>query len=186
MRYTTIIDLSEFPALYSNHNIRLVYLHLVVKCGYHDGDRDQYSRSIRALAADCGLTVSAVRNAIKQLTAARLAARQGDILYVRKWLPEQTITARPKSQKQQKAAEERERQQGEKQAREQQQDQEARMTAELAAKGKTPFMAWFEEQQRKAAEGDADAMKAVANKRHQTTYQQHAEAMANNKNGGQR
>ena len=102
MRYTTIIDISQCQDIYRNQNSRLVYLHLVIKAGYHDHDRDLGRISIRSLAADTGLTISAVRNAIKQLVKWKLLARVDDMWAVRKWVPEQPITTREKSARQQR------------------------------------------------------------------------------------
>ena len=72
MRYTTIIDISEIQPIYRNVNARLVYLHLVLKSGYHDNDRDLVSISLRRIAAEVGLTLSATRHAISQLEKAQL------------------------------------------------------------------------------------------------------------------
>lgn len=96
MRYTTIIDLRELPVLYKNANIRLVYFHLVLKSGYHDNDRDQVNSSLRSLAWEIGITVSALRNALDRLEAAQMIKRTPQCIYVRKWLPEQPITPRAK------------------------------------------------------------------------------------------
>ena len=77
MRYTTIIDITELPSIYRNHNARLVYLHLVLKCGYHDTDRDLTDTSIRQLSAAVGLTIAATRHALLQLQAVGLLSREG-------------------------------------------------------------------------------------------------------------
>lgn len=86
MRYTTVIDISEFPQTYRNHNARLLYLHMALKAGYHDTDRDILDASIRRLAADVGLTVSATRHALGTLQKDGLASRQGDRWRVLKWV----------------------------------------------------------------------------------------------------
>lgn len=85
MRYTTVIDISEFPALYRNHNARLVYLHLSLKSGYHDDDRDLIDISIRSLAAAVGLTVSATRHSLRVLEQAEMITRDGQRWRVRKF-----------------------------------------------------------------------------------------------------
>lgn len=85
MRYTTVIDISEFPALYRNHNARLVYLHLALKSGYHDDDRDLIDISIRSLAATVGLTVSATRHSLRILEQSEMIARDGQRWRVRKF-----------------------------------------------------------------------------------------------------
>lgn len=98
MRYTTIIDISEMPELYRNLNTRAVYLHLVLKSGYHDADRDKSKLSIRRLAAESGLTVSAVRNALQQLEKASMIERLSDgTTIVRKWILEMKPTTRTKA-----------------------------------------------------------------------------------------
>lgn len=96
MRYTTVIDISENRPLYANHNVRLVYLHLALKAGYHDEDRDQLKISIRALAADVGVSVSATRHALAQLMGAGLLERRQDKWLVKKWILDTPPTPRPK------------------------------------------------------------------------------------------
>lgn len=98
MRYTTIIDISEEGMIYKNVNCRLVYLHLVLKSGYHDDDRDQIAISIRTLAARVGISVGATRHALEQLQKAQLLARHGDKWQVKKW----TIVTPPTPRKQPK------------------------------------------------------------------------------------
>ena len=100
MRYTTLIDITQCEALYTNINIRLVYLHLVLKAGYHDHDKDIVNISIRRLAADVGISVSATRHAIKQLVKYKMVNQAKGALAVRKWCPEQPITTRQKLQQQ--------------------------------------------------------------------------------------
>lgn len=96
MRYTTMIDLSEYSRLYRNQNVRLVYLHLCLIAGYHDDDRDQVHSSIRSIAADVGLTVSAVRNALLVLRKAGLLNSANGKTTVRKWVAPAAISKRPK------------------------------------------------------------------------------------------
>lgn len=88
MRYTTVIDISEMPAVYRNQNCRLLYLHIALKAGYHDDDRDTANVSIRRLAQDTGLTVSATRHALSVLIEAKLLARAGKTWKVVKWICE--------------------------------------------------------------------------------------------------
>lgn len=99
MRYTTVIDISENRQLYANHNAVLVYLHLCLRAGYHDQDRDMVAISIRNLARDTGVTVSACRHAIKLLTAAGLITRTAGTWTVKKWVEEQHITTRAKTKR---------------------------------------------------------------------------------------
>lgn len=94
MRYTTVIDISENRQLYANHNAVLVYLHLCLRAGYHDHDRDMVSISIRNLARDTGVTVSACRHALKLLMSAGLLTRTAGTWTVKKWVEEQKITTR--------------------------------------------------------------------------------------------
>lgn len=57
------------------------------------------SISIRNLARDTGVTVSACRHAIKLLTAAGLLTRTAGTWTVKKWVEEQTITTRAKTKR---------------------------------------------------------------------------------------
>lgn len=173
MRYTTIIDISEFPTIYRNENARLVYLHLVLKSGYHDNDRDLVSISLRRIAAEVGLTLSATRHAIGQLEKAQLLTRQGSIWFVKKWVLEQTITTRAKTQKQQKAIEAEAERRRENEKRDREELIERQRRAQIAAQGKTSFMLYFESLEKKAAAGDLEAAELV--KKHQKTYNQHVE-----------
>lgn len=97
MRYTTIIDLREWPQAYRNINIRLVYYHLAMVAGYHDYNRDVTQISVRSLAADTGCTISAVRHALHILEALQLIKRKGRATYVRKWLTTPKTTPRKQS-----------------------------------------------------------------------------------------
>ena len=103
MRYTTVIDLTELPSVYRNRNARLLYLHLCLKCGFHDDDRDLIVTSLRRLSADVGLTLSATRFAIRQLEANDLVTREGDRWRVRKWLMTPEITKRAAKKRHQEA-----------------------------------------------------------------------------------
>lgn len=94
MRYTTLIDLRDYPGLYRNHNVRLVYMHLVLVAGYHDVNRDIVSASLRTMAADIGVSMSALRHALTVLSKAKLIQRRQGRLFVAKWLPEQKVTKR--------------------------------------------------------------------------------------------
>lgn len=175
MRYTTIIDISEMPTIYGNINARLVYLHLVLKSGYHDDDRDMITMSIRRIAADLNLSLSAVRHAIAQLERAHLLQRTGPVWAVKKWIVEQKITSRPRTQRQQKQIEiaaERQRQQ-EQRERDALIEQQRRAVQE--ARGKTPFMIFYEGLEKKAAAGDLDAAESI--KKWRKTYDDHAAQM---------
>lgn len=173
MRYTTIIDISEIQPIYRNVNARLVYLHLVLKSGYHDNDRDLVSISLRRIAAEVGLTLSATRHAISQLEKAQLLTRQGSIWFVKKWILEQTITTRAKTEKQQRAIEVEAERRRENEKRDREAMIERQRRAQIFAQGKTSFMLYFEDLQKKAAAGDLEAAELV--KKHQKTYNHHLE-----------
>ena len=163
MRYTTIIDITEVPAVYRNPSTT-----------YHDDDRDVLDMSLRNLAAASGMTLSACRHALRILENAQLISRQGDVWMVKKWLPAATISARPKkAAPDQDAAREAERKLRERQERKENQERQA--SAALAEQGKTPFMAYYEGLQVKAAAGDMEAARLV--RKHEATYIQHRKIM---------
>lgn len=99
MRYTTIIDLREYRKAYANTNVRLLYLHMVLVAGYHVDDRDICKLSLRQLAADVGLTLSAVRHALKVLEGIGMVARQGDAWHVTKFAMPKEMPTRPRAGK---------------------------------------------------------------------------------------
>lgn len=99
MRYTTVIDISEIPAVYKSESVRLVYLHLVLKAGYHDDDRDRAQVSIRRLAAAVGVTVSATRHALEVLQRAGLLTKKDQSWIVKKWLVQEVPTPRTQTRK---------------------------------------------------------------------------------------
>lgn len=92
MRYTTVIDISQCPDIYRNINARLLYLHMVLTCGYHDNDKDLVRKSVRQLSAETGITKSATENALRLLKKFDLVRKIRGRLYVRTWAPEQPIT----------------------------------------------------------------------------------------------
>lgn len=104
MRYTTIIDCTEWPELYRNENVRLVYLHLVLRSGYHDEDRDKIRTSIRRVAADANVSVAAARHAVMQLEKHGLLKREGSVWTVTKWVMGQNMTTRAQQRAQAQAA----------------------------------------------------------------------------------
>lgn len=101
MRYTTVIDITEMPGIYRNQNARLVYLHMVLRSGYHDSDRDMIEISIRNLAMAVGLTVSATRHALACLEREKLISRDGTRWKILKWVVAELPTPRrqPKNAK---------------------------------------------------------------------------------------
>lgn len=94
MRYTTIIDITAIPELYRNKNAVLLYVHLCLKSGYYDYNRDCYKRSVRMLSAETNLTIAAVRHAIKLLTKHRLVVTKDGVLIVRKYLKNELAPVR--------------------------------------------------------------------------------------------
>lgn len=99
MRYTTIIDLREWPQAYKSVGVRLLYLHFCLVAGYHAEDRDKCLHSFRQLAQYTGLTLSAVRHAVKQLEKLGLLKREGDKWVVTKFVLPKEIPSRPRSTK---------------------------------------------------------------------------------------
>lgn len=96
MRYTTVIDISEYPTIYKNFNARMVYFHLALKSGYHNDDRDKIRISIRQLSYAVGISVSATRHALSQLQKAGLLRYDHGTWDVLKWVLTPAITARPR------------------------------------------------------------------------------------------
>lgn len=99
MRYTTVIDISEMSEVYRNTTARLIYIHMCLKAGYHDTDRDLVRLSIRRVSADVGVTVSATRHALRLLERVGLLTREGELWRVKKWVEEQQITTRAKTKR---------------------------------------------------------------------------------------
>jgi hypothetical protein len=168
MRYTTLIDISEIPPVYRNVNARLVYLHLVLKAGYHDDDRDLVTMSLRRIAAETGLSLSAVRHAVSMLEKAHLLSRQGPFWLVKKWIIEQKISTRARTARQQKQIEIEAERRIENEKREREAEIEKQRREALAAQGKTQFMLYVERLQKEAAAGNLEAAESL--KRHQKAY----------------
>lgn len=167
MRYTTIIDITASRTLYRNHNVRLVYLHLCLVAGYHDQDRDWSDKSIRQLAGETGITVAAVRHALKQLESSKLIAKRGTKIWVRKWVPEQKITARERKaadEKLKKAATQR---QLEELQRDSKEAAEKRERERLLRQGKDEYMVYYEKQMDAALQGDEEARRTVERQKKQ-------------------
>lgn len=180
MRYTTLIDISEYPDLYRSESIRLIYLHLALKAGYHDHDRDLIRLSIRSIAKETGLTISATRHALQRLEAAKLLSHDGPLWRVRKWVMEAPITPRPKSIKAQKAAEIREQEEEEKRKRDEARAKEERQRKALEQKtGKTQYMLYYESLVTKAANGDVEAAQLV--KQQKANYEAHCKEVEANR-----
>ena len=153
MRYTTVIDISELPAVYRNQNVRLVYLHMCLKSGYHEDDRDICFLSLRRLAADVGLTISATRHALGVLSRAALIEKNGNAWRVRKFIP-----ARARSQKKAKEIEIRQYEEQQQQEREMREAEEKRRYQERVKKtGKSGFEQMLDNLRAAAAAGDLEA-----------------------------
>lgn len=165
MRYTTIIDLSEFPAVYRNKNVRLVYLHLVLKSGYHDNDRDLIDISIRNLAWAVGLSVSATRHALHTLEQARMIKRSGPLWHVRKFIIEQEITPRVKTQKEAKKKAAAVAEQQASQALNTRLDEERERRQNLQQNNTSDFIIYYEDVVRRAMAGDVDAQETARRRR---------------------
>lgn len=161
MRYTTIIDITEIPEVYRNHNARLIYLHLILKSGYRDNDRDMIKISIRVLAMRTGLSVSATRHALTILTRQHLLSRAGDTWLVKKWIIEDTITPRARTKKQQRAQDAAQAQRDQQAELDKRMEQERRERTELENAGKTSFMVYYEGLLTKAQNGDQEAQQKV-------------------------
>lgn len=179
MRYTTIIDVSEFRQLYSNHNLRLVYLHLCLKSSYRDADRDWILISIRQLAAAVGITVSATRHALAQLEKAKLIRRTQGWILVRKFVKAEAIAPRPTNKRQEELQRHQQQQAAEQAAADAKRQEEERLRTQLFSMGKTTWMVYYENQQKAAATGDEKAAAfCVKNKKR---YIEESEAMKKNK-----
>lgn len=172
MRYTTIIDISTIRAIYRNSNCRLVYLHLALRAGYHDDDRDIADISIRRLAMETGLSISSTRHALKQLLKSGLLQRQGLVWIVTKWVPGEEITPRPRG-KQTKADKQAAAAAADRQAQsaklEAQRSTWQETQAAAAKRGSTPYLDYCNDLKARAESGDTDA--AEAYKRHAKAHQ---------------
>lgn len=95
MRYTTVIDIRDYPTVYRCLSARVLYLHMVLAAGYHDDDLDKVSKSLRGLAWETGLSVAAVRHGLQVLQKAGLLepAETGTWI-VKKWIPAETPSKR--------------------------------------------------------------------------------------------
>lgn len=157
MRYTTVIDIREFPQIYRNNNAKLVYLHLVLISGYHDEDRDQTPISIRQICYDTGLSLSAVRHSLKVLISAGLLTRSGITWTVKKFVLDKPITPRIRSEKKRTAAENLERERIIKEEQSQREKEEKRKYQEEIKAGKNPLKEMVKDLIKRAQNGDEEA-----------------------------
>ena len=171
MRYTTIIDITEVPTIYRNQHARLLYLHMVLKCGYHDDDRDILDLSIRNLAQQTGLSVSTIRHALRILERAALIQKQGNAYIVRKWLPQEKPSPRAPQEPPRPAKSVGVLRTQEEAQRDQERERAREAMEFLQQRGKTSFMVWYESLMEKANAGDLEAAEQV--RRHRQTYEAH-------------
>ena len=157
MRYTTIIDIREFPQIYRNDHVKLVYLHLVLISGYHDEDRDQTPISIRQICYDTGLSLSAVRHSLKVLISAGLLSRSGITWTVKKFVLDKPISPRIRSEKKRSAAENLERERIIKEEQSQREKEEKRRYQEEIKAGKNPLKEMVKDLMKRAQNGDEEA-----------------------------
>lgn len=157
MRYTTVIDIREFPQIYRNNNAKLVYLHLVLISGYHDEDRDQTPISIRQICYDTGLSLSAVRHSLKVLISAGLLTRTGITWTVKKFVLDKPISPRIRSEKKRTAAENLERERIIKEEQSQREKEEKRKYQEEIKAGKNPLKEMVKDLMKRAQNGDEEA-----------------------------
>lgn len=94
MRYTTVIDVTEIADVWKNPNICRLYFYMALKCGYHDDDRDILKISLRTLAAQASLTLSATRHALKVLESQQLVTQEKDAFRVTKFVLDKKPTSR--------------------------------------------------------------------------------------------
>lgn len=157
MRYTTVIDIREFPQIYRNNNAKLVYLHLALISGYHDEDRDQTPISIRQICYDTGLSLSAVRHSLKVLISAGLLTRSGITWTVKKFVLDKPISPRIRSEKKRTAAENLERERIIKEEQNQREKEEKRKYQEEIKAGKNPLKEMVKDLMKRAQNGDVEA-----------------------------
>lgn len=96
MRYTTVIDIIEVPSVWRSMNARQLYFFMALRAGWHNEDRDIVRTSIRTLAADCGLTVSATRCALSLLEKHKLIEKSDVGWKVLKWIAQDPPAPRTK------------------------------------------------------------------------------------------
>lgn len=96
MRYTTVIDISEEPAVWRSMSARTLYLYMALKAGWHNEDRDICTSSIRVLASDSGLSFSATRCALQLLQKHKLVEKTDVGWKVLKWVCQDPPTPRTK------------------------------------------------------------------------------------------
>lgn len=170
MRYTTIIDITELEAVWRNSNASRIYTYMALKAGYHDTDRDLLQISTRVLGYRLGMTHSTVRHALHVLEKSGLITRQGEMFQIKKWVPQDNITERPKTKRLQKLADEAAERQRQDEQRELENAIETAKRQKFEQEGKTPYMVYYESLMKLAEAGDEEAMKKVINNRSRYNY----------------
>lgn len=167
MRYTTIIDIRDFPEVYSNKNAVLLYLHLCLRAGYHADDRDLVRMPVRRLAAELGITYSAVRHSLAVLAKhGLLQIMPSSVLKVCKFVVPTEIPARSSARK--TIEQERFEEQMRIHREENRKREEERKKRDDAQLGPLSLLAYLEQ---KAAGGDEKAKKEAADLRLQLQKQ---------------
>lgn len=143
----------------------MLYMYMALKAGWHDADRDLLDESIRQLAYHSGLTVSATRHALGQLIKAGLITRTGTVWKVTKWVPEQPVSPRAKTARQQAAIEAEAARRREREQREREEAIERQRRQQMAASGTTDYQRYLDNLRERAAAGDQEAAQVL--KRHE-------------------
>lgn len=124
---------------------------------------------------EIGLSLGAVRHALKLLEKHKLIERQSNLWYVRKFVATQVITPRAKTERQQKRIEHLA------DARRQQEQLELQLEVEKQqrdrnwSQGKTNYMIYYEQQLKLAAAGNEKAQRIV--RQGEATYKAHQESI---------
>lgn len=159
MRYTTIIDISEIDAVWRSYSTRLVYLYMVLKCGYHDDDRDLFRMSIRDMSWRLHISVSAVRHALTVLSRHSLISQISPGCYmVVKWVETPSIAKR-KTRKEKQQEDQAQIRQQEAARLERQRQQDVAYRDSLKAQGLTSYELRLQTLKKKADQGDTEALK---------------------------
>lgn len=109
MRYTTIIDISEYPVLYGCVSARIIYLHLVLKAGWGERNQDYCRGSIRQLQGELHMTFAAVRHGLGVLLKMGMIKKAPGGWMVRKYCAPTKPGARTMTKRQEEAAKQRQR-----------------------------------------------------------------------------
>ena len=131
---------------------------MALRAGYHDDDRDLCLVSLRRLAQECGLTLSATRHALGLLQRAALIEKFATGWRVRKFITTTPISPRIRSEKKKKEIEEADRRAAEQKEREAREAERRRYLKEQYEKtGKTALERMIDGLRAAAANGDLEA-----------------------------